>query len=88
MNEALNFPQAIMLLLKRAYFSECEFIAELDEVGNEKKDEAGRTMKQAKHQTGLTFKQWCEQNDLIVNNASKIIDPASQPLKIVKPIIK
>ena len=88
MNEALNFPQAIMLLLKRAYFSECEFTPELDEAGNEKTDEAGRTMKQAKHQSGLTFKQWCEQNDLIVNNASKIIDPASQPLKIVKPLIK
>ena len=85
MNETLNFPEAVMLLLKRAYFSECTAEAELDEEGNEKKDAQGKTIKRAKHQEGLTFRQWCEASGLILNQ-NKIIDPSSQPLKIIKPI--
>jgi hypothetical protein len=84
MNETLNFPEAVMLLLKRAYFSECTFVDELDEQGNPKIDAQGKTIKRAKHQNDITFKVWCEQYGLILNQ-NKIIDPASQPLKIIKP---
>lgn len=87
MSDVMNYPQAIMFILKNMYFAECTFEPELDEEGVQKKDAQGRGIQQAKHEEGLTFRQWCEKHDLI-QSATKIIDPASKPLKIVKPNFK
>jgi hypothetical protein len=86
MNEMVNYPAAVMFILKNMYFNECTFEPELDDEGNQKKDEKGRGIQKAKHESGKTFKQWCEQHSLIVSE-STIINPNAQPLKIVKPNI-
>jgi hypothetical protein len=84
MNEMVNYPAAVMFILKNMYFNECTFEPELDEEGNQKKDEKGRGIQKAKHQDGKTFKQWCEFHQLVVSE-STIINPNAKPLKIVKP---
>jgi hypothetical protein len=84
MNELVNYPAAVMFILKNMYFNECTFEPEMDEEGNQKKDDKGRGIQKAKHEEGKTFRQWCEMHGLIVTE-STIINPSAKPLKIVKP---
>jgi hypothetical protein len=82
MNETINFPAAVVFILKNMYFNECEFIQEKDAEGNPLKNEEGKLLKSAKHPEGFTFKQWLESHDLILKSSGIITD--KMPLQIVK----
>lgn len=82
MNETINFPAAVVFILKNMYFNECEFIQENDAEGNPLKNEEGKLLKSAKHPAGFTFKQWLESHELILKSSGIITD--KMPLQIVK----
>ena len=42
MNETINFPAAVVFILKNMYFNECEFFQENDADGNPMKNEEGK----------------------------------------------
>jgi hypothetical protein len=83
MNETINFPAAVVFILKNMYFNECEFFQENDAEGNPMKNEEGKLLKSAKHPEGLTFKEWLELHQLVLKSSGIITD--KMPLQIIKP---
>lgn len=83
MNETINFPAAVVFILKNMYFNECEFFQENDADGNPMKNEEGKLLKSAKHPEGLNFKEWLELHQLVLKSSGIITD--KMPLKIIKP---
>jgi hypothetical protein len=83
MNETINFPAAVVFILKNMYFNECEFFQENDAEGNPMKNEEGKLLKSAKHPEGLTFKEWLELHKLVLKSSGIITD--KMPLQIIKP---
>jgi|688.fasta_scaffold1714297_1 hypothetical protein len=87
MNEVLNYPVAVMFILKNMYFGECNFEPELDEEGNQKISEDGKTIQKAVHSKGYTFREWCEKHDLILKQ-SNLVDSNNRPIRVGTPNFK
>jgi hypothetical protein len=85
MKTEINPGNAVLFLLQREYIRECRIENLKDEEGNFKTDEKGQVIEQAVHPLKLSFAEWLQKNNLIVQR-SQIFTPDKnivKPLKLV-----
>lgn len=81
MKTEINPANSILFLLQRQYIQECKIEVVKDEEGNFKTDENGKTIEQAIHPLKLSFAEWLQKNNLIVQKS-----PIIRPDTMVKPL--